>query len=118
MKGQGCKLCKTNSKGEEYIKMYLEENKIKYIQQHGFDTCKYINKLNFDFYLPEYNLCIEFDGIQHFKPIKQFGGEIEYINCIKRDECKNEWCLENKIKLIRIKYDQISNISKILKNNL
>jgi len=98
--------------------MYLEENKIKYIQQHRFDTCKYINKLNFDFYLPEYNLCIEFDGIQHFKPIKQFGGEKEYINCIKRDECKNEWCLENNIKLVRIKYDQISNISRILKNNL
>ena len=63
--GQGCPKCTNISVGEEYVKLYLEKNKIKYISQHGFDTCKYVDKLNFDFYLPEYNTCIEFDGIQH-----------------------------------------------------
>ena len=114
LKGQGCKLCKSNSIGEEYIKLHLEEMEIKYIQQHGFDTCRYINKLSFDFYLPEYNICIEFDRIQHFKEVKQFGGKKEFNNTLKRDECKNKWCLENNIKLIRIKYDQISEIGEIL----
>lgn len=118
LKGQGCKLCSSNSKGEEYIKMHLEEMKIKYIQQHGFDTCRYINKLSFDFYLPEHNTCIEFDGIQHFKPIKDFGGEKGFNDCIKRDECKNKWCLENNVKLIRIKYNDISKISEIINNKL
>jgi very-short-patch-repair endonuclease len=118
LKGQGCKLCKSNSIGEEYIKLHLEEMEIKYIQQHGFDTCRYINKLSFDFYLPEYNICIEFDGIQHFKEVKQFGGKKEFNNTLKRDECKNKWCLENNVKLIRIKYDQISEINKILKSKL
>jgi very-short-patch-repair endonuclease len=118
LKGQGCKLCKSNSKGEEYVKMHLEEMNIKYIQQHGFDTCKYINRLNFDFYLPNHNTCIEFDGIQHFKEIKDFGGKKGFDDGRKRDECKNKWCIENNIKLIRIKYDKIDNIKEILSKEL
>lgn len=118
MKGQGCPECKFNSIGEEYIKCYLEENNIKYIRQHGFDTCRYINRLSFDFYLPELEICIEFDGIQHFKPVKEFGGEFEFQKIIERDNCKNKWCLENDIKLIRIKYNQINKIRKILEKQL
>lgn len=118
LNGQGCKLCKSNSKGEEYIASHLEKLGIKYIRQHGFDTCRYINRLNFDFYLPELNICIEFDGVQHFKPVKDFGGEKEFEEIKKRDECKNIWCVENSIKLLRIKYDNIKNIPNILKSNL
>lgn len=118
LKGQGCPKCSFNSKGEEYIKGHLEEMKIKYIRQHGFDSCRYINKLNFDFYLPELNTCIEFDGIQHFKPVRDFGGLKEFKNIKKRDECKDKWCLKNNVNLIRIKYDQIDIIRKILENNL
>jgi very-short-patch-repair endonuclease len=102
--------------------MFLEELEIKYIRQHGFDTCKYVNKLSFDFYLPEQNVCIEFDGIQHFKPVKQFGGEEEFNDIKERDKCKNEWCKNNNVKLIRIKYNEFDNIKNILlkelKNNL
>lgn len=118
LSGQGCKFCKSLSKGEDYIKIYLDENKIKYIRQHGFDTCKYINRLNFDFYLPDYEMCIEFDGIQHFEIVKKFGGNKEFIDCQNRDNSKNKWCLENNMKLIRIKYNEIDKISEILKNYL
>ena len=118
MIGQGCPSCSSVSIGEEYIQRYLEENKIKYIKQHGFDTCKFKNKLSFDFYLTEYNVCIEFDGIQHFKPIKQFGGIKEFDDTQLRDKCKDKWCIENKVKLIRIKFDQKSKISDILDKEL
>lgn len=122
LRGQGCPECSSNSNGEEYVKMFLEELEIKYIRQHGFDTCKYVNKLSFDFYLPEQNVCIEFDGIQHFKPVKQFGGEEEFNDIKERDKCKNEWCKNNNVKLIRIKYNEFDNIKNILlkelKNNL
>jgi hypothetical protein len=116
LKGQGCPECSFNSKGEEYIKSHLEELGIRYIRQHGFDSCKYINRLNFDFYLPEFNTCLEFDGIQHFKPVKDFGGEEEFEIIKKRDECKNKWCLENNVKLVRIRYDQINTIRKIIES--
>ena len=118
LKGQGCPECKQNSKGEEYIKNYLERNKIKYIRQKSFDDCKYINKLNFDFYLPDMNTCLEFDGLQHFEPVKEFGGEKEFYLILKRDECKNKWCIENRVSLIRIRYDEFDKISEILDEKL
>lgn len=118
LSGQGCPQCSYTSKGEEYIKEYLENNNIKYIQQQGFDDCKHINKLNFDFYLPEMNLCIEFDGIQHFKPVDFFGGKEEFIQTKLRDKSKNEWCNENNVELVRIKYNEITKISNILDKKL
>lgn len=118
LNGQGCSLCLNNSKGEEYVKMYLEEFDIKYIRQHSFDTCRHINRLIFDFYLPEYKTCIEFDGEQHFNPVKWFGGKIGYENTLKRDTIKNNWCIENNVKLLRIKYDEMNRISEILKKEL
>lgn len=116
--GQGCPDCKYNSKGEEYIKNYLERNEIKYIRQKGFDDCRYINRLSFDFYLPDMNICLEYDGIHHFKPIKDFGGEKEFKLILKRDECKNKWCYLNNVKLIRIRYDEFNRISEILDEKL
>jgi very-short-patch-repair endonuclease len=118
LKGQGCPECSYSSKGEEYIKMYLEELKIKYIRQYSFETCRYINKLSFDFYLPELNTCIEFDGIQHFKPIIEFGGKKEFNIIQERDKCKNEWCVENQVNLIRIKYNQIDKVKSIIEDKL
>jgi very-short-patch-repair endonuclease len=118
LKGQGCSECKQNSKGEEYIKSYLERNQIKYIRQKSFDDCKYINRLNFDFYLPDMNTCLEFDGLQHFKSVEVFGGEKGFNLILKRDECKNKWCIENKVNLIRIRYDEFDKISKILDEKL
>ena len=103
---------------EEYIKEYLDRENILYERQKGFDNCRYINRLNFDFYLPELDILIEFDGIQHFKPVKYFGGEKEHIDVINRDRCKNEWCVKNNKKLIRISYLDKTNIDDILKNSL
>jgi very-short-patch-repair endonuclease len=57
--------------------------------------------LSFDFYLPEKNLLIELDGIQHFSPIKRFGGYERFELQKKLDSIKNQWCLENKIELVR-----------------
>ena len=77
-----------------------------------FDDCKNKNKLRFDFYLPDLNTIIEYDGEHHFKENKYFGeGNLEYITV--NDEIKNQYCIDNKIKLIRIpywKFDVIENI--------
>lgn len=118
LKGQGCQYCSNNSKGEEFVKSHLEEMDIKYIRQKYFETLRYKNPLSFDFYLPDYNTCIEFDGQQHYKPVKWFGGDEGFELTLKRDECKNIWCIENNIKLIRIKYNEIDKISKIIKEQL
>ena len=86
--------------------------------QYKFDDCKFKYVLPFDFYLPQYNCCIEFDGEQHYKIIKHFGGFDKFVDTKIRDTIKNEYCKNNDIKLIRISYWNFNNIEKILKNEL
>lgn len=69
LNGRGCPKCKM-SVGERKISQYLDENNIQYDTQHIFDDCIYTDYLKFDFFLPEYNIAIEYDGIQHFKPAR------------------------------------------------
>ena len=55
--------------------------------------------------MPDYNLVIEFDGIQHFYSFEHFGGKEKFILRHKHDLIKNKYCFENNIPLIRIPYD-------------
>lgn len=102
--GHGCGLC-TKSKGEERVKVILDSNNIKYIREHKFDDCVGINKkLPFDFYIPEYNLAIEYQGIQHFQPVKIFGGQDVFDKQIVSDTIKVNYCKKNNINLLIIPY--------------
>jgi len=103
-RGKGCPVC-NESHGERHIREYLKQRNIDYIKGKEFDDCKYKRKLKFDFYLPKYNICIEFDGQQHFHVIEHFGGEQTLIENKIRDNIKNKYCMKNGINLIRIKYD-------------
>lgn len=113
----GCPNCKL-SKGEKSIKLYLDDNNIFYIQQKKFTNCASISKLKFDFYLPEHNTCIEFDGLQHSRPVKLFGGKEAFDNLKRCDSIKNKYCHDNRIKLIRIPYTQFGDIEKIIRGNI
>ena len=106
------------SNGEYKICRILEKNKIRYDTQKEFDDCFYINKLKFDFYLPEKNILIEFDGEQHFKSVEHFGGEKHYKITKMRDNIKNKYCSDKNIKLLRIPYYDYDNIENILSNLL
>lgn len=104
-RGSGCPSC-NESKGEKIISKLLNENNISYNKEFKFSDCKDKKELPFDFYLPDHNVCIEFNGIQHYKPIDYFGGEIAFKKQQKRDNIKKEYCLKNNIPLIIIKYDE------------
>jgi len=103
LQGKGCPICR-ESLGERKIRNILEEKNLKFIRQKKFKECKFVNELPFDFYLIDYNLLIEFDGIQHFKAVKAFGGEEEFKKTQIKDVIKNEFCLKNEINLLRISY--------------
>lgn len=121
-KGQRCSVCsRGESKGELQIRKYLESNGITFTQEKTFDNCKDKNKLRFDFYLPDYNMCIEYDGAQHFIPVSFGGssnGNISYLKTLKHDTMKNEYCLRNNIRLLRIPYWDFDNIQKLIAENL
>ncbi len=110
-KKYGCPFC-NESKGENKIKDILNSKKIKYTTQKAFKDCKYKQLLKFDFYLFDYNCCIEYDGEQHFFKYR-FEKDTEKLKIRqKRDNIKTEYCINNNIKLIRINYND--NIQKII----
>lgn len=104
-----------NSNGEEKIELLLKGNNIDYLKEYSFLECKNpkTNRvLRFDFYLPDYNICIEYDGRQHFIE-KGSWGELESLQEIQhRDNIKNQYCKDNNIKLIRIPYWDYNKIDK------
>lgn len=119
IQGSTCEFCKKISKGESKIEKILKEKNVKYILQKTFDKCRgYKRPLPFDFYLPDYNTCIEFDGIQHFRPVEIFGGIERFNELIKNDTIKNEYCQENNIGLIRISYKEKTKIQHIIEEKL
>ncbi len=121
--GNGCPLCKIISKGEKKIKELLNDRNVDFVYQKKFNNCKNINLLPFDFYLLNYNLCIEYDGKQHFEPVCFNGCSVEdsvliYKKIKHNDQIKNEYCKNNNIQLIRIPYWEFKNIEKILSKEL
>lgn len=109
-----CPICYyKKSKGEIIITQYLINNKINYYKEYVFDKLK---GYRFDFYLPEYNMCIEYDGEQHYQSINLWGGEEALQEQRKRDKAKNDFCLQNDIILIRIPYTERKNLEDILNN--
>lgn len=108
--GFGCKKC-NESIGEREISKILEEKNIEFIREYKFTDCKNKYPLPFDFFLPEYNICIEYNGIQHYEPVLFFGGSKSFKYRKKLDLIKKNYCEENNIKLIIIKHnDKINEI--------
>lgn len=112
-----CPKCmKVLSIGEKIIRDLLTAKNIKFKEQYSFKDCRSKYILKFDFYLPEYNILIEYDGKQHFK--QGWNSESEFKRTKINDEIKSKYCSDNNIKLIRIPYTKLKNIEKILINEL
>jgi hypothetical protein len=109
--GSGCPFC-NDSKGEKIISDFLKNKSIIYFREYKFQSCKNILPLKFDFFLPDRNICIEYDGVQHFKPISIFGGDVAFEKLKINDEIKNNFCKSENINLIRISY--LDDINEVL----
>jgi len=117
IQGSGCPVCK-QSKGENKIEYWLNENNVEYIKQKRFSKCKDKKVLPFDFYLPEYNICVEYNGEQHYIPVSIFGGKIKFEDRLKKDKIKLNFCNKNNINLLIISYKNFDKIFNILKKTL
>ena len=96
--------CLKESNGEYYIRVFLESCNIDFIQQYKFSDCRNKLPLPFDFYLPQQNICIEYDGQQHFEVVDFFGGKNGFEYRKNNDRIKNNYCKSHNIKLLRIPY--------------
>ena len=100
---KGCSNCQI-SKIEEEIMHFFEYNNINSI--HLYHNKSILDRQSLDFYLPDLNVAIECQGIQHFKA-KHFTESLDTI--IERDIRKNKICLENNIKLIYYTHQKLIN---------
>lgn len=96
---QGCPICK-QSKLENELYLFFKDKKLEFIPQAKFDWLKHKHLLKLDFYLEEYNVGIECQGIQHFKPIEHFGGNEDFKDLLFKDDLKRKLCEEHGIKLL------------------
>ena len=105
LRGYCCYKCglerKHPSYREEEISNLLDRWGYTYKREYTFEGCKDERVLPFDFYLVDYNTCIEYDGEHHYRNV--FGDENLQTIC-KHDKIKNDYCKKNKINLIRIPY--------------
>lgn len=110
-----CPQC-SSSKGERRISEWLRKNNIKYESEKVFrDLLSDLgNPLRYDFYLPDYNTLIEYDGLQHDKWIKSWVTKDKFERTQYHDKLKNRYAENNNIKLIRIREKDFENIEDIL----
>lgn len=105
-----------HSKGEDKIAQLLHELHIQFEQQKTFDTCRFLDTnalAKFDFYLPEYNLLIEYNGSQHYMYRNTgWNTEEQMKKTQDRDEYKIQWAKENNISLIIIPYTDFNILTK------
>lgn len=111
----GCPKCR-QSHGEKKISLMLKLLNIKYQPQKKFNDCRGIgsNLLRFDFYLPELNTCIEYDGKQHTDTKSKYWNE----SICKNDTKKDEYCKQKNIKMVRINFTEFEEITSILESHL
>lgn len=101
-----CSKLNRESKSISLIKDILNYLNIDFIQEYIFDGCFNIKPLPFDFYVPLIEgkfILIEYDGEQHFIPWNKDLQGLERQQV--RDAIKNQYCLDNNIPLLRIRYD-------------
>ena len=110
-----CPHCYIRSKIEEKITKLLQENYILFIRQKKFDTCKNKRCLPFDFYLPNYNLLVEYHGEQHYKHTRYSDNEKLLQDLQYNDKIKEQWAKDNHIPLLIISYKNRNKIETTLK---
>lgn len=104
-----------------YINQLLFKNNLRY--ESEYTVTIYNNKYRYDFFLPDYNLFIEYDGVQHYEPIRFHGDNVEeneraFKKNQEHDKIKNDYCKDNNINLLRIPYWEKENIETIINSCL
>ena len=107
----------TTSIGERIVDEFLTKNGINFKREKTFEGC-FVEKngkcfkLRYDFYLPEKNILIEYDGIGHYKPVDRFGGQEGLATRRMYDFIKDKFAESQNMKLIRIPYT-VRNIDEV-----
>lgn len=111
--GYGCPCCK-RSKGEERIEKHLTTNNIKFEPQKKFSDLRNTLPLSYDFYLPEYNLLIEYQGQFHDGTTSLVIKEKYFDKQQRNDKLKRDYAKNNSYNLLEIWYYDFDNTEDII----
>lgn len=113
--GCRCPYCNI-SHGEDFINKILKSLGTNYEYQKSFDDLRDIQPLSYDFYIPDQNILIEYQGRQHYQPIDYFGGEPQFKLQQKHDKMKSDYAKSHRYNLIAVPYteDTLSKIKRYL----
>lgn len=101
LQGEGCPIC-NSSKLENLVREILKNNSIKFEEQRSWDWLVYKTSQRVDFFLPDYNIAIECQGIQHFEEVAIFGGKTNLLEIIDRDKNKLRLCKEHGLPIVYV----------------
>ncbi len=93
------------SKGEKRIAVYLDSTHVNYVMEKTFDDCLSPNNrhLRFDFFLPDYNILIEFQGHHHYKPVNKYRkAQISHNKTVRHDKIKRAYTFNSGLWLVEI----------------
>lgn len=114
LKGCGCPRCHL-SKGEKRIYEVLLENGLKkdkdFVWQKRF---KELGRLSYDFYIPSKNLLVEYNGRQHYEPVKYYGGYRRFLRQKHFDWLKRSYARKHGLELLVIPYAEYGEIEEKL----
>lgn len=115
IRGATCPKCKLKNQNLLYEKL-----KKDFLSEHieWEYSPEWLGRQRFDISFPKYNIAIEYNGRQHYVPVKQFGGKIGFNKTIERDSLKKKKCIENNWSLFELKYNYNENEYKTLLNNI
>lgn len=120
--GRRCPFCanKGNSKGERLVEDVLISLGLSYMEQATFKGMKHYKQLYYDFLIEDLDIIIEYQGLQHYRPVEYLGGFKKFKSQIKRDEIKANFAKDNGYKLIEVPYklDTYAKVSDYLKEEL
>jgi hypothetical protein len=135
LEGQECPECNNRMNKEECILWRkLQKKYPDMVITHEYHNTQILGKKSIDIFFEGKNIGVEYQGGQHFKPIKMFGGYNGFLKIAKRDKEKYEICKRNNIRLfyytretwnaldnyidkVYTKFDELcSEIDKILEN--
>lgn len=108
LRGVGCNVCgqKYNLTEQKIFSLLKEKyGEVIYQYTNEFLTTK-TSPQRIDFFLPKYNIGIEYNGRQHFIPIKKFGGDKEFSLIKERDIRKYKKCKQNGITIFYLTFEK------------
>lgn len=99
-------LCSSNarSKGEMEIQEFLLSEGVNFIPEYNLSALGCGRNLRADFFLPDRNMVIEYDGEQHFKPIDIYGGEQAFKERQRMDLEKDIFLSSVGVDVVRVSY--------------